>query len=480
MTALLKLDGVSLTLDGQAQLRDINLTLNPGERLAVIGPSGAGKSTLARLVSGLCDAPVQGHVQLDGMAIRTSSSANLAPLRGRIIARVSQGLADNLNPQMTVLAHIIESLQVHTGQSYSTCQPLACAALLRGNVPESLHTRRPRMLSGGETQRVLIVLAMLHHPKLLVLDEPTAALDVHAKSEVVKRLARLPKATTVLLVTHDLSLVQTIADRVAVMDRGRIIEHGAMSDLFTAPQHRVTQRLLRRATGNELVSQPLQQTQDRPILRARNLGFRIEGRHVFQHVSLDLAPGDTRVIQGDSGVGKTTLARLIAGWQAVQCGQITSNQGAETSANGPTVALISQHPYAACAPHLSIASIIAEPLRLQTSMTPRERAARVNELLASVQLPHDRQFTQRRPDTLSGGELQRVVIARALALAPQVLIADEPTSALDTHTRNAVLEMLTTLQQRDQFALLVFTHDPDVARLLGTQAATLTPTGLRM
>lgn len=452
MQPALHLRDVSLRTGARLRLDGISLALAQGECLAVIGASGAGKSSLASLLLGLAQGEIDGQLDVLGHAVTRLPAPQLDALRGRGAVMVPQNLADCLNPQMTVAAHAIESLR-RCGAPRRGLAAQAREALLRANVPAHLHARRCATLSGGETQRVFMALALLPRPRLLVLDEPTSAIDAQARREMLAQIAAVAPRTAILLISHDLDVVQRLAQRVAVMAQGRIVEQGNTRRLFAQPAHPATRGLLRHLRPMPVAAQA---ETGAPVLRLENLSHRVQGRCLLDGIRLHLRAGETCAIYGASGAGKSTLARLIAGWLPLPPGQ---------RACDGAVALIPQHPLTACAAHMTVERIVGEPLRLQG---PGEQAIgdAVRQALRAVRLPHDDAFLRKRPPQLSGGELQRVTLARALTRMPGVLVADEPTSALDPANRQNLLHLLARLQRRHGFALLVFTHDPLVAQVL--------------
>ena len=482
-------------------VKGVDLTVRPGEVLAVVGESGSGKTVTGKSVLGLLPetATVDGAVLLDGRDVVTLSGADLRAVRGQDAAMVFQEPSSALNPVYTVGWQIAEGLRAHGQHSKKEARAKAVEVLGRVGIPdpEERIDHYPHQFSGGQKQRIVIAMALVLGPKVIVADEPTTALDVTVQAEILDLLRRVRTEfdTAIVLITHNMGVVADLADRVAVMYQGQVVEEATARDLFAAPQHEYTRALLaavpalgaqRSATSAKRPDPGTAQEHDgaAPVVQASGLDVVYPGRlgrpgfHAVKQASFQIAPGEVLALVGESGSGKTTIGRAIAGLTQATGGslQVLGHEmvGFRERQFRPLrarIGFVFQDPATSFNPLLTIADCIAEPLLVHGQGGPQRVQARVEELLDAVHLP--RHFGARYPHELSGGQRQRASLARALALDPVLLIADEPTSALDVSVQARVLEVFTELQERLGFATLFISHDLAVVGLLAQRIAVL-------
>ena len=469
---------------GQAQpvLHGVSLQLHRGECLALVGESGSGKSVTARTLAGLTGRGAQVHaakLAFQGIDLRQLHERDWRRLRGASIGFVMQDALGALDPLRRVGAEVEEPLQLHTALGLEA-RRLRVLELLRDvGVPEpELRARQyPWQLSGGLRQRALIASAIACNPRLLIADEPTTALDATVQAQVISLLESLRGADNALLmVSHDLSVVSRLADRVAVMRHGVIVEQGTAEQVLQDPQHEYTQSLLRAARAvhfqpaRRLLAVVEHELEPRGevLLEARGLSKSFIGpdqrrRTVLDQVSLQLRRGETLGIVGESGSGKTTLTRLILGLESADAGDVWIN-GQRWSALDArqkrqarrAVQVVFQDPLNSFDPRYTVQRVLFEALAV-AGLPRRDWRKRAVELLDLVRL--DASLLVRRPIELSGGQRQRIAIARALASQPQILICDEPVSALDVSVQAQILELLDDLKRRLGLACLFISHD---------------------
>ncbi|MDP2092845.1 MAG: dipeptide ABC transporter ATP-binding protein, partial [Hydrogenophaga sp.] len=465
------------------------------EKLALVGESGSGKTvsalSLLRLVH---NAQVGGSALLQGRDLLQMTEHQLRGVRGDEVAIIFQEPMTALNPLYTVGDQIAEVLQLKKG--FTPRQALAGAVELLASTGIPEPARRagayPHQLSGGQRQRAMIAMALASQPKLLLADEPTTALDVSLRGQILDLLADLQRqhGMAVLLITHDLNLVRRFADRVAVMERGLLVEQGAVADVFAAPQHPYTQMLLA-STPERNVVESMADPTAAPVLQARQMrvsypvpvpgikGWFKKGAYVaVQGADLDLAPGQTLGVIGESGSGKSTLALAVLGLLPHQGSLlVTGTDWAEAQRKGESRALrqriqvVFQDPFSSLSPRMTIEQIVGEGLLVhEPQLQQDERRQRVVAALAEVGLVQDPSqagdWLQRYPHEFSGGQRQRLAIARALIVGPHVLVLDEPTSALDVTVQKQVLALLQRLQRERRLSYLLITHDVDVIRAM--------------
>jgi len=473
---------ITFDTDGGAvdAVRDVDLTVAPGEVLAIVGESGSGKTVTARSILGLLPetAKVSGAVVLQGEDIVSVSAQRLRELRGTEAAMIFQEPSTALNPVFTVGWQLAEGLRSHGKYSKRQAMAHAVEMLRRVGIPEpELRVNDyPHQFSGGQKQRIVIAMALALDASVLIADEPTTALDVTVQAEILDLLRRCRDefGTAIVLITHNMGVVADLADRVAVMYQGEIVETAPVRQLFAAPEHEYTKKLLAAVPRVELVERPLRgadESASEPLVRARGLEIEYPGRLgrkpflAVKGIDFDIAAGEVVGLVGESGSGKTTIGRAMAGLTPVTGGslkvlgaELRSVREREFRPSRKQLGFVFQDPATSFNPLLSIAECVAEPLIVHgLASNPRDARDRVDELLEAVQLP--KAFGDRFPHELSGGQRQRASLARALALDPKLLIADEPTSALDVSVQARVLELFEELQERFGFASLFITHD---------------------
>ena len=494
---LLKVSTLGVVFKGQNQAdfvaaQDISFQLERGQTLALVGESGSGKSVTALSILGLLPYPQayhpKGSVTFKGQELLGQSEDLLRSIRGRKIAMVFQEPMTALNPLHTLEKQIGESLQVHLGFTPKQTRQRVIELLELVGFPEGVDRLNayPHQLSGGQRQRVMIAMALACEPEILIADEPTTALDVTIQAGIIRLIQSLQKRFDMglLLISHDLAMVAKIADHVAVMQGGKIVEYGATQQVLRNPQHTYTQHLI--------ASEPSGQTSpvaaDAPlVLQANDVhvsfskagtfwdslkGKKPEQVCAVQDVSLFLKQGETLGIVGESGSGKSTLAYALLRLQSCQasCLQFEGQSLLDLSARQMRpwrqyFQIIFQDPFGSLNPRLSIAQIIAEGVDVHhPSLTPAQIDEKVCQTMTEVGLsPEGR---HRYPHEFSGGQRQRVAIARALILKPKVLVLDEPTSALDRSIQAEVINLLKDLQQRYNLSYLFISHDLKVIRSL--------------
>ncbi|HEY0117300.1 MAG TPA: ABC transporter ATP-binding protein [Cellulomonas sp.] len=494
-------------------VRGVSLRVKPGEVLAIVGESGSGKTVTARSIIGLLPetATTSGAVLLrrntdTGSAdVLSLSPSKLREVRGRDAAMVFQEPSTALNPVFPVWWQIAEGLRAHTTLSRSEARQAAVDVLRRVGIPdpEARAKHYPHQFSGGQKQRIVIAQALVLDPGLVIADEPTTALDVTVQAEILELLRRLPTefGTSVVLITHNMGVVADLADTVAVMYAGEIVEQADVRTLFSAPQHPYTKALLaavprvggsRRGaalTSPRPAAPPAPaaaaEPAAAPVVEARGLTITYPGRlrspgfTAVDGVDFTIAPGEVLGLVGESGSGKTTIGRAIAGLTPVTGGSLTvlgmQVRGISERHLRPArrkIGFVFQDPATSFNPLLTIAQCVAEPLVVHgVARDPREARPRVDELLEAVQL--DSAYGDRFPHELSGGQRQRASLARALALDPELIIADEPTSALDVSVQARVLDLFATMQAELKFACLFISHDLAVVDLLADRIAVL-------
>ena len=487
----------------------VSLQVAPGEVLAVVGESGSGKTVTAKSILGLLPASAtasgmvllgsrHGHAATDVVSV---PRARLRELRGTDVAMVFQEPSAALNPVYTVGWQIAEGLRAHTSISRKDARAKAVDVLRRVGIPdpEERVDYYPHQFSGGQKQRVVIAMALVLGPGLIVADEPTTALDVTVQAEILDLLRTCrDEGTSILLITHNLGVVADLADRVAVMYAGEVVEQASTAELFAHPREDYTRALLaavpfvgqgreRTAVRARARAEAAQQAGVDPetVVEADDLRITYPGRlgrsgfTAVDGVSFRLRSGEVLGLVGESGSGKTTIGRAIAGLTKVTGGSLNvlgqEMRGVKERTFRPLrrdIGFVFQDPASSFNPLLTIADCVAEPLVVHGRSTdPRAARARVDELLEAVQLP--RAYGDRYPHELSGGQRQRASLARALALDPKLLIADEPTSALDVSVQARVLELFAELQARLGFASLFISHDLAVVDLLADRIAVL-------
>ena len=483
---VLEIAGLGVTFTTESgdvpAVHDVDLQVHPGETLALVGESGSGKSTVALAAMGLLsdNARATGRVSVQGTDVVAADERELRAMRGRTMSMVFQEPATALDPLMRVGAQIAEVIRNHREVGAKDAEREAVDLLRRVGIPDP--DRRaaayPFQLSGGQRQRVVIAMAVANRPALLVADEPTTALDVTVQAEILDLLRDLvaESGTALLLVTHNMGVVADIADRVAVMLDGAVVESGPVEQVLLRPTHEYTKRLLaavpRLAAGIEEPTAP--QGSDsgehpEPVIELRDVSV-VFGRgrravRALDTVSLSVAPGETVGVIGESGSGKSTAARVALGLIPPTSGHVAlfgadpaRLRGQARRALRAGVGVVLQDPVASLDARMSVAQCIAEPLRVhRRGMSAKERGDRVAEYLERVRLP--RALAARTPRELSGGQRQRVSLARALVLGPRLLVADEPTSALDVSVQRSVLEVIAELQQDLGFGCLFVSHD---------------------
>ncbi|MEE6287849.1 ABC transporter ATP-binding protein [Georgenia sp. MJ173] len=476
---ILDIAGLSVSFPGVgAVLDDVDLRLLPGRCLAIVGESGAGKSVLARSIVGLAGeggAPARvtaSRFTVAGHDVRTATQRTWRRLRGAHVGFVLQDALQSLDPLRTVGAEVGEALRLRGVGRVERARRVEEALALAGlDEPAVRAAQRPGELSGGMRQRALIASAIVSDPPLLVADEPTTALDATVARGVLDLLAGLRDAgRAVLLVTHDLSAVARIADDVAVLDAGRVVEHGPVDEVLRRPRHEVTRALLAAVPRGPRpgAAETGTHVPDGEILRATGLRhhYRLPGGGsvaALDDVDLVVRRGEALGVVGESGSGKSTLARMLVAAEQPDAGtvlldgepwsQVTERH---RRARRALVRLVPQDPLGSFDPRWSAGRILQAALRVAGSArTPAE-------LLAMVRLPAE--VLRRRPRSLSGGQRQRLAIARALAAEPAVLVLDEPVSALDVTVQAAILDLLVDLQERTGTALVLISHDLAVVR----------------
>jgi peptide/nickel transport system ATP-binding protein len=478
MSALLQLRDLSVSLGGRPRLQALSLELAPGEVLGLVGESGSGKSLMALAIAGLLPAGAQasGQVMLDGEDLLGLPEPAMDARRGAALGLVFQEPMNALNPLMTVGEQVAEALRLHRPMSRKEAAAQADAALDRVGLA-GLAGRHPHELSGGQRQRGVIAIAMALRPRLLIADEPTTALDVRTQAQILALLRALVKeqGSSLLLISHDLPLVAGVADQIAVLQSGQLIEHGPALALLRSPQRPETAALV---LASALPSRPAvpPASQQAPLLSAEGLvreyrrGGGLFGRgevkRALDGVSLTVAPGERVGLVGESGCGKSTLLRALLGLEPLQAGEIRLQgqrfTGAERALRRQ-VQIVFQDPAGSLDPRWRAWELVAEPLALLDPVPTRaEQRRRAESLLARVGLGAE--SAERFAHQFSGGQRQRLAIARALILEPALLVLDEAVSALDVSVRAQVLALIDTLCRERGTALLFVTHDLGVVR----------------
>ncbi|KJC62612.1 microcin ABC transporter ATP-binding protein [Bradyrhizobium sp. LTSPM299] len=462
---------------------DLSVQVHEGETLCLVGESGSGKSVTSLTVMGLLQkgmlVPLGGSVKLVGEELLGANDRRLRQLRATRMAMIFQEPMTALNPVVPVGRQIDEVLRTHTDLDARARRQKILAMMEHVRLPdvERIFSSFPHRLSGGQRQRIMIAMALVLEPKLLIADEPTTALDVTTQKQILALIRDLQRdhGTAVLFITHDMGVVAEIADRVAVMRHGRLVETGRLDDILRTPQMDYTRNLLS-AVPSLVPRAPRQATSEPVVLEANELGKVYRERSLFgkarevaaaQNVTLTLRKGRTLGIVGESGSGKSTVARCIvrlidptSGGVRLVGREISELSRRLLQPHRKKIQIIFQDPYRSLNPRVTIGESIAEgPINYGT---PRKDAlARARELLELVHLPPD--AISRFPHQFSGGQRQRIAIARALALDPDVLVADEAVSALDVSVQAQVLDLLDEIQKRLGIALLFITHDLRVA-----------------
>jgi microcin C transport system ATP-binding protein len=493
---LLDVKGLRVSFGGQDVVHGIDFAIKAGEKLALVGESGSGKTvsalSLLRLVH---NADVSGSALLNGRDLLAMTEHQLRGVRGDEVAIIFQEPMTALNPLYTVGDQIGEVLQLKKGLTPRQALASTIELLASTGIPEPARRANafPHQLSGGQRQRAMIAMALASSPKLLLADEPTTALDVSLRSQILDLLADLQRqhGMAVLLITHDLNLVRRFADRVAVMEQGHLVEQGVVADVFAAPRHTYTQMLLASKPERDVVPAGPPGADAAPVLQARGLrvgypvplpglkGWFKKGEFIaVQGANLDLAPGQTLGVIGESGSGKSTLALAALGLlphlgslQVAGSDWTKALKSGQGRALRQRVQVVFQDPFSSLSPRMTIEQIVGEGLLVhQPGLSVAQRRERVVQALADVGLVDDPRrggdWLQRYPHEFSGGQRQRLAIARALIIDPQLLVLDEPTSALDVTVQKQVLALLQRLQRGRGLSYLLITHDVDVIQAM--------------
>ena len=506
MKPLLDVQGLRVAFGDKEVVHGISFQIAQGEKLALVGESGSGKTisalALLRLVEG---GTLGGSVHLSDPTPSTGArnllslpERDMRAIRGQDIAMIFQEPMTALNPLITVGRQIAEVLQLKKGLTRTEAAQESVRLLAQTGIPEPERRAQayPYQLSGGQRQRAMIAMALACSPRLLLADEPTTALDVTLRGQILDLLDDLRQhhGMAVLMITHDLNLVRRFADRVIVMENGHIVEQGPVAEVFANPQHAYTKKLIDSRPVRDVVEQPVNPSQAIPMLQAQALrvgypvplggvkGWFRKGEFVaVQGADFTLPPGQTLGVVGESGSGKSTLALAAlgllphGGTLRVQGQGWAGNSLQNTPANQAlrrVVQVVFQDPFSSLSPRLTVEEIVGEGLKVhQPGLTAAQRRDQVLTALAEVGLT-EAQFPgllARYPHAFSGGQRQRLAIARALIVQPQVLVLDEPTSALDVTIQKQVLVLLQRLQRDKGLAYLLITHDVDVIRAMAHQ-----------
>ncbi|MDX0770021.1 ABC transporter ATP-binding protein [Sinorhizobium medicae] len=495
-------------------VRNVSFDLKRGQTMALVGESGSGKSVTARALMRIIDKPgrmIGGQILLDGpngpmdVARFKEGSREVLAIRGGRIGLIFQEPMSSLSPVHTIGSQIVEAVRLHRRVSKSEARA-RCVELLRQveiPQPELMADRYTFEYSGGMRQRAMIAMALACDPQVLIADEPTTALDVTTQAEILDLIKRLQDARgmAMLLITHDMGIVAEVADDVAVMRFGKIVEQGPVDDIFHASQHPYTRQLLdatvKLESGAANRALPASLTSYvQPVLSIRNLTkiygspsrmfARSGGRGLVavDDASLDLFPGENLGIVGESGSGKTTLGRMILRIVEPTSGTVTYRADATSAPVDVTalgkvdlrryhqdVRLIFQDPFASLNPRMTVKQIIGDPLVISKGMSGKAVEVRVAELMGKVGL--DPLAMERYPHAFSGGQRQRIGIARALALNPKVIVADEATSALDVSIRSQILDLMIDIQKQLHLSFIFISHDISVVRYFCDRVAVM-------
>lgn len=490
-------------------VRGVNLTIYPGQSVAIVGESGSGKSTTAMAVIGLLPGTGKvtgGTILFNGEDITGLSDKEMQHYRGSDIGLVPQDPMSNLNPVWSIGTQVKESLRANNVVEGSEANKRVVELLQEAGLDDAERRAKqyPHEFSGGMRQRALIGIGLAARPKLLIADEPTSALDVTVQRRILDHLEGLTHelGTAVLFITHDLGLAAERASHLVVMHRGRVVESGPSLDILRDPQHPYTQRLVKAAPS--LASARIQSAQERGIessellagkaeasdeevIRVENLTkeFDIRGEKgakkkllAVDDVSFSLRKGSTLALVGESGSGKSTVANMVLNLLDPTSGKVFY-KGTDLSTLGShelfemrrKLQVVFQNPYGSLDPMYSIYRCIEEPLVVHKTGNRKEREARVAELLDMVAMP--RSTMRRYPNELSGGQRQRIAVARALALNPEVIVLDEAVSALDVLVQNQILQLLAGLQEELDLSYLFITHDLAVVRQTADDVAVM-------
>ncbi len=471
-------------------VRHVDLTINAGEIVALVGESGSGKSVTAQAIMRLLPEPparaIGGSIHFQGQDLLRADARTLRRIRGRRISMIFQEPMTSLNPLHNIEKQLAEALYLHDGTPRHKARPKILEWLRRVGLSDAADRLQafPHELSGGQRQRVMIAMALINEPDLLIADEPTTALDVTIQAQILALLQSLQRelGMAILFITHDLAIVRRLAARVAIMQRGGIVESGDTATVFHEPSQDYTRRLLGAEPSGHPAAIPAPPV---PVLQVDGLKVWFPVRkgllkrtvdHVraVDDISFTLHEGETLGVVGESGSGKTTLGRallrLIASTGGIRYFPAGQREGLALQPLGhrqlrplrQSMQIIFQDPYGSLSPRLSVSQIVAEGLRIHSPLSADEIDAEVVRALADVHIEPDARH--RYPHEFSGGQRQRIAIARALILQPRLLVLDEPTSALDRTVQADIMHLLRELQKRRQLSYLFVSHDLAVVR----------------
>ncbi|WP_158886773.1 dipeptide ABC transporter ATP-binding protein [Amycolatopsis anabasis] len=500
MTPLLSVRDLRVSYYGPAApvaaLDGAELTVHSGQTVAIVGESGSGKSTLALSLLGLLPPAARtlgGEIRLKGRDLLVLGDQAMRAIRGREIAFIPQDPGVSLNPVVPIGVQVAETLRIHGLADRAGARAAAAELLTTAGLPAARAKSYPHELSGGMRQRVLIAIALAGRPKVIVADEPTSALDVTVQAQILDHLGELAAeaGTAVVLITHDLGIAAERAEHVVVMYRGRTVESGSAERLLAHPRHSHTRLLVEAApslnSARLTADVPPVATPGQPLLAVHGLTktFPGSGWRAHRHrttavdgVDFTVDRGETLALVGESGAGKSTVARLLVRLEEPTAGRITFDGAEVTALRGAglrrfhrRVQLVFQDPFACLDPRFTVAELLDEPLRGFGLGDRATRRARVREVAEQVALSPA--LLGRRPGELSGGQCQRVAIARAIAVRPDLLVCDEPASSLDVSVQAQLLRLLVRLQAELGLSYVFIAHDLAVVRQIADRVAVL-------
>lgn len=492
---LLEVQDLRIQIAGQTVLQALSFQLQAGEKLGLLGESGSGKTITGLAIMGLIqqhNVQISGSLLWQGHDLCACNEAQWNRIRGSEIAMIFQEPMSALNPLMPVGQQIAEVIVLHQGKTAREALSMAQDLMRLTKIPdvEEKHLAYPHQLSGGQRQRIMIAMALAGRPRLIIADEPTTALDIVVKKEIMDLLSQLQKdlGLSVILISHDIEMVRSFVDQVVVLEHGQAVESGNVHQVFASPQHQATRNLLKvhsRAVGR--VATATEDDSLQPCLQVKNLSVQYQLPRkdwkfwrksalftAVDKVSFELKPAQTLAVVGESGSGKTSLAMAVldlidsSGSIHIEQQSWQTNAALKKSLRAK-IQVVFQDPFSSLSPRNSIFQIVAEGLKLHhPHLNVLEVEEKVLTTLSDVGLTQE-QFPgllNRYPHEFSGGQRQRIAIARALILNPKILVLDEPTSALDPSVAQQILALLVQLQEQKQLSYLLITHDLSVVRAM--------------